>query len=143
MPGWVLPSSRAQRTIPRIHGAVASALAARGGGHPLNFPTQGTVWGRLRPTETNTPEPPPPRRLLLLTGIYFHIALLPLAPDHPCDPVCTHEPILIATQGVDANRYLAPSVELPIPLFHISPPCTFAGIKAVPIWGPLVASRSP
>lgn len=114
------------------------------GCHPLNFLTQGTVWGRLRPTETNTPEPPPPW-LLLLTCIYFHIALLPLASDHPCNPICTHEPILIATQGVAANStHTWPPAWFLIPLCPTySLPCTFAGIKVVPIWGLLVASRSP
>lgn len=39
------------------------------------------------------------------------------------------------------TRSLAPSVELIISLCSTLPPCTFAGIKVVQFWGPLVASR--
>lgn len=46
--------------IPKIHGAVARAVASRGSSHPLSFLTQGIAWR----------EPPPPKHWLpLLTCI--------------------------------------------------------------------------
>lgn len=146
-PGRVLSRGRAQRTIPRVHWAVAGALAASGGSHPLSFLTQGTAWGRLRPRDQHPRATCTQKAAAAVahTHLFPHSPLLPSASDHPCSPACIYQPILTATQGVAASSTPGPWPQRGASHTACStlPPCTFAGIKMVMVWGPLVASRSP
>lgn len=119
VPGWVLSRGRAQRTIPRIHGAVARALAASGSSHSLSFLTQGTAWGRLRPRDQHPRATCTQKAAAAVAHMHLfpHSPLLPSASDHPCSPVCIYQPILITTQGVAASSTPGPwpRVELLVP----------------------------
>lgn len=110
VPGWVLSRGRAQRTIPRIHGAVARALAASGSSHSLSFLTQGTAWGRLRPRDQHPRATCTQKAAAAVAHMHLfpHSPLLPSASDHPCSPICIYQPILIATQGVAASSTPGP-----------------------------------